>query len=127
MDTSSIDSEIEHKRGASSTEIIIKKRFSDMLNITDFEQAPIWSGPDGIRTQRVLVESENRKIGIGAISDLESSEVNYVYRSFPTFKFFSKKSQVGEIGWNWQDSTFLNKKLEITGGKASFCFDLSSK
>ena len=123
----SIDSENELKHGATVTEIIIKKRFSDMLNQSKYEQAPIWSGPDGIKHHDVSVENENRKTGIGALSDLESSEANYVHRSFPKFVFFTRKSLVGEIGWNWQDSQKLNKSIAQTGREGSFCFDLSNK
>ena len=124
----SIISDLEQKRGATSTEVIIKKRFSDILNQNEYEQAPVWSGPDGVRHQRVTTEENTRKIGIGAISDLESSEADYVHRSFPKFTFFIKKSLVGEIGWNWQDAGKLNKTVvQVGNSSSSFCFDLSNK
>lgn len=85
-------------------------------------------GPDGVRHQRVTTEENTRKIGIGAISDLESSEADYVHRSFPKFTFFMKKSLVGEIGWNWQDAGKLNKTVvQVGNSSSSFCFDLSNK
>jgi len=52
----------------------------------------ILTGPNGVRNHRVTVEEEHREVGIGQLTDVQTSEIDYITRmkAMP-FDLYSKK------------------------------------
>merc|ERR1712168_1289092 len=68
----------------------------------------ILTGPNGVRNHRGTVEEEHREVGIGQLTDVQTSEIDYITRmkAMP-FDLYSKKNLVGSIGWR-------NEKAQLT-------------
>merc|ERR1712071_587962 len=101
-----------------------------------FRQKVLYTGPDGMRDYIASVETEHRKIGIGPLPQLESSEVDYIPRPAPpregtpyeSYMTLRRKTHIiGEIGWRVQDGKRINPTVTQTAQIPGFCFDLSMR
>ncbi|XP_067654438.1 uncharacterized protein [Haliotis asinina] len=68
-----------------------------------FSGPVMFTGPSGLRDQRVKVHNNFQSVGIGARSMEMTNNVSYLNRSPPGSQFpRAKHGQIGEIGWEFE-------------------------
>ncbi|XP_046572651.1 uncharacterized protein LOC124280709 isoform X2 [Haliotis rubra] len=68
-----------------------------------FSGPVMFTGPSGLRDQRVKVHNNFQSVGIGARSMETTNNVSYLNRSPPGSQFpRAKHGQIGEIGWEFE-------------------------
>ena len=89
----------------------------DPVPSKDHGQRILFTGPDGMKDQKMIVAEEYRYIETGTMSKEGTSELDYLYRQAPCpegqsyFAMRRKQQHIGSIGWRHQDAGFLNKKM----------------
>lgn len=100
----------------------VTKRYILPIGVNSTGRRMLFTGPDGIRNQKVSVVTDHRYIGIGTMSSEGTSDLDYLYRpsSRDSPALRPKHRRVGEIGWGipkFADRSVLHSGHQITRGE----------
>lgn len=111
-----------HRQRAYDAFDSVTKRYQWPPGVNATGRRMLFTGPDGIRNQKVTVRSNHRYVGIGTMSPEGTSELDYIYRPAtadpPSLR--PKHRRVGEIGWGiprFSDISVTRSRQQLQRGE----------